>query len=474
MKKSISDLIEEALVQKGERSIRIDDTNFFLNLIGRTNRKGRSEHAWKRVIWFGVFAAGFFGMLIFMVHSATFLIKDILLFDEKPIVTDAGAIIPQRSCNREQVLFYFNAADLWARTGVQLQRGDRIKISRSGGFHSDVVDIYLHAHDNRKLKYHYYGAGAHSTKGTEKCIYNKPNKADLTCWQRLRRDNLRDPLFGSILWQVNDENSILKNRWHDVHQIADADATDFIDIRENGELFLAVNDIVLTDSIIESFNAGKRAIWETAPAIHNLSKKDTIATGSLRNDPLWAREHDLDYIGIRGEGRDRLLYDKVEIRAYVRACPEMQKVWFQDNIGSVMICVEIERFTPWWRWMNRWYRGTERRIAWACDNRSIGGMAYRVVLAGGWSVVRLFWLPSAVALAILFFLYAKRDKWVLAKCNVLKRKKAVRETISFWSFIPQTFRYKYIRGKRLFHRKWQQTKAWIDRLLPTPDNEDPE
>lgn len=136
MKKSISELIKETLLQQGHRSIRVDDTNFFLSLVTGTGKNGeprlKGSVGW-RIVWFGIFVSSVFFLLFLLIYATTFFIKDILLFDEKPIVTEAGAIIPQRSCNREQVLFHFNAAELWARTGVQLQKGDRIKISHSGG-----------------------------------------------------------------------------------------------------------------------------------------------------------------------------------------------------------------------------------------------------------------------------------------------------------------------------------------------------
>lgn len=392
MKKSISDLIKEALLQRGHRSIRIDDGNFFLSLVSGVGKDGRPRpgDAGRRVCWFGLLVCTLFGALTFIIYAATFFIKDILLFDEKPIVTETGAIVPQRSCNREQVLFHFNSADLWAGTGVQLQRGDRIRVSHSGGFHSDVADIYLKARQNDRLKYPYYfNARNASSEGVENCIYNAANDVPRSAWlQPWRRQEFRErrPAFGSILWQVSEENCVMKPRKGDIHQIGQTDAGRFIRIRKDGELFLTVNDIYLSDSVIARLN----------PDLPD----DPKHLRPLPASPVEAREQNLDFLGIHESGRnDSLLYSREAIRTCVTDHPEMRSVWFQDNIGSVLICVEIERKVSIPHLFTRWFRNTERRIGWACDNH---GWVVTLVLSTAASLasVFLFAWPFFLALAI--------------------------------------------------------------------------
>lgn len=396
MKKSISELIKETLLQQGHRSIRIDDTNFFLGLVTGTGKDGKPRQkgsvGW-RIVWFGIFVSTVFFLLFLLIDATTFFIKDILLFDEKPIVTEAGAIIPQRSCNREQVLFHFNAAELWARTGVQLQKGDRIKISHSGGFHSDIADIYLKARENGRLKYPYYtGFTELSSSGVENCIYNRVNPGDVPWWSSFLSRNRaaeRTPYFGSILWQVADENSVLRSGPDNIHQIGKSDAKNFIRIRKDGELFLTVNDILLSDTPAERINQNRMKLWESVP-------------DSIRNDPYWAREHDLDYIGISVNGRDSLLYEAKDIRAYLAKHPELRDIWFHDNIGSVLICVEIQRKVGTMHVFTRWFRNTERRMNWACDDRGVMASIFLSACVCSVSVVLFCW-PLLLLLLIYYF-----------------------------------------------------------------------
>lgn len=421
MKKSISELIKEALLQRGHRSIRIDDTNFFLSLIGRKGGGGKAlpeEGSGKRIICFGAFVVSVFAVLTFIIYAAVFFIKDILLFDEKPIVTEAGAIIPQRSCNREQVLFHFNSADLWARTGVQLQKGDRIRISHSGGFHSDVADIYLHARLNNRLNYPYYTSfGELRTDGVENCLYNRIN--DLPWWHmfvpwRWAEAEQRIPGFGSILWQTADENNVHNAAPENIHQIGPLDATRFFRIRKDGELFLTVNDILLTDAVIDNLNQGKKALWNEVD-------------DSLRNNPSWARSNGLEFLGIHGEEGDSLLYEPSDIRTYLAVHPEMRGIWFQDNIGSVLVCVEIERKTSPMHWFIRWYRYTERCMNRACDDQPLLLKIFFGFCVFIWSVFCLilslvrfcvavlctFWplsVPGLIWLAVWLFRRWKRQR----------------------------------------------------------------
>lgn len=404
MKKSISELIKETLLQQGHRSIRVDDTNFFLSLVTGTGKNGeprlKGSVGW-RIVWFGIFVSSVFFLLFLLIYATTFFIKDILLFDEKPIVTEAGAIIPQRSCNREQVLFHFNAAELWARTGVQLQKGDRIKISHSGGFHSDITDIYLKARENGLLKYPYYtGFTELSSSGVENCIYNRVNTGDVPWWCSFlsrKRAAERTPCFGSILWQVADENSVLRSGPDDIHQIGKSDAKNFIRIRKDGELFLTVNDILLSDTLAERINQNKMKLWKSVP-------------DSIGNDPYWAREHDLDYIGISVNDRDSLLYEAKDIRAYLAKHPELRDIWFHDNIGSVLICVEIQRKVGTIHVFTRWFRNTERRMNWACDDRGVMAGIFLSACVCSVSVVLFCWPP--LLLLLIYFFPKIRKRWL--------------------------------------------------------------
>lgn len=388
MKKSISDLIQEALLQRGHKSIYIDDSNIFLSMVTQLGKDGRAQPGW-RVVRFGLLVVTVFAMLTFLIYATVFFIRDILLFDQKPVVTEAGAIIPQRSCNREQVLFHFNAADLWARTGVQLQQGDRIRISHSGGFHSDVADIYLSASRNGRLKYPYYTHSQESSReGVENCIYNRTNDAPRRLWLlpwRWKECVEREPSFGSILWQVADENSVFNARAEDIHQIGQTDAQHFIDICKDGELFLTVNDILLTEAVAERIDSIQQAYVMTL---------DT----ALPDRPLRARDNNLQFITVRKGGQDSMIFSGNGFREELSHDESLRGIWFQDNIGSELICVEIERRTAYTHWFIRWYRYTERCMNTVCECRSVFLKALLSIGVFLWSILALvFFLVMSVA-----------------------------------------------------------------------------
>lgn len=349
MKKNISDFLQRYLSRQDKHHILIKDTNFFADLVEPVEN-GNKAHSAKRIFMFCIIAICLAFCIISIVTGTIFYIKDILLFNRPPIVTESGSIVPQRSCNREQVIFFFNAADCWAGTGVQLLEGDKIRISHSGGFYSDIFDLYTKSIANDTLKYPYYDSrvvngmlSEQDTTVTKYTLYNNENKPEKEA----------EPRFGSILWQISNENSIREKPTEgNIHQIEPhKDYKDYITIEENGEIFFSVNDIFLDSATLDKRSQN----WEKCP-------KDSLQQLPSIHDKIeYARKNNIDYVCYKEacQTDTTFSYRPEDIELYLAAHPEDRYIWFNDNVGNVMICIEIVRHVREMPWYAQWYRETE-------------------------------------------------------------------------------------------------------------------
>ena len=349
------------------RKIMIRNSSLMLDIALARKKNGKTEPH-RRMPYMILLTTTFIACLFFIVYSTVFFINEVLLFDKPPVVTESGAIIPQRSCHREQVLFFFSSSERWANTGVHLSKGDRIKISTSGGFHSDVANLTASALLNRKPTYAYYTnepieqmdevERRNIFEGTENCIYSVKSE-----------DEEVSARFGSVLWTISDENTIHKSNFEDTHrehiyQVEPVrNAEKFIEIEESGEIFFSVNDIYLSDQVIRRM----------CNSIDNNTPED----GSLQSKTLLAKLHDSGklFISQKCDGDDsklEIISDQDRLIALFNEdynslfdeAPKqnLREMWFNDNIGNIMICVEIERSIGLMHGMSKWYRSIERIV----------------------------------------------------------------------------------------------------------------
>jgi hypothetical protein len=288
--RSIKNIIKETLVEETNASIKVDDSNFFVNLINSQDTK-------KLFNFLLLFVAIVFAN-VFIITSFVFFINDILLFENTTKINSQGAIIPERSCGRESVLFLFNSSDLWANTGIQLQEDDKVKISISGGFHSDVANLTRVALENRKPQPQYEWTSFYCSKDTgnkAQYLYNKD-----------------DAYFGSILYQIAGEGGYIIDDSTKIGQL-DLSSNNFFEIKNNGTLYLTVNDIYLS------------------PKVLNLIESEGKEINSLKNNP---------------------------------------EAYYEDNIGQILVVIDIERNLSTLNWKSSWYRYTERHINEVWDSSS--------------------------------------------------------------------------------------------------------
>ncbi|MEG1622128.1 MAG: hypothetical protein RR330_02015 [Alistipes sp.] len=367
--KSLHDVIKEALLRETKSSIEIEDSGFLLELL---DPRGDAKYVKRRMFNFLLLAVTIILCLVAVICSFTFFLNDILLFQNKPKMNYAGAIIPQRSCSREYVLFLFNSADRWAETGIQLQEGDRIKVSASGCFNSDVTAVAHCVKRNERLKHRWVSTTSRDKAGIAQCLY-----ADASAH------------FGSVLYQINGEmgcdNDTLT---HKIHQIDSSSAQHFTKIKENGMLYFSVNDIYLSDTIILYYEALNRRLLHC----------DSLDSAALTRYNTAQTDPDQVVRLFYHNNNGAVYVAGKQFREYFK---ENRDAWFNDNIGEILMCVEIERALYVWNWPSKWYRYTERILDGAWSKPWYYALPLTAVYCM-WSIVRLVGWILLFGLDVLF------------------------------------------------------------------------
>ena len=158
------------------------DTDAFLDTLARSQYHGSDieprpvepekerplrwwEIPYQKGVRFIAIAGITFLMATLVIHYAIIYINDILLHENQLHINSQGAFNPHKSMNCEYALYLFNTADLWANSGIQVNRKDLIKINISGGYNSAIEGDVISAQNNTELKYpwKYYDAAPDDT-----------------------------------------------------------------------------------------------------------------------------------------------------------------------------------------------------------------------------------------------------------------------------------------------------------------------
>lgn len=179
--------------------------------------------------------------ITFILHYSFVLIKDSLLFQGEINVNEKGALLPTKSFEREYGIFLFNTSELWADTGIRVEKGDLLRISASGAFHSSVGDLYAYAKDNTSdSTIIHWNGGNDRFEG----IAQQKEKND---YLLNNKEKMGDVLF-SI---VPDHEMPMKIEGEAMNQIT---ADKGVTAPRSGNLFVTINDIYFpTDSTLREY-----------------------------------------------------------------------------------------------------------------------------------------------------------------------------------------------------------------------------
>lgn len=248
-----------------------------------------------------------------------------------------AAIIEQE--DKELIYWLFNTADLWANSGIKVKAGDVITVRASGAMHTAIHNVVDASQNNTVLPNEYTSpiGGLSSTREKDKVRAELRIAPDVT--------------WGELLMQVIPEDHAKggnSHKWyydlqHPKNKKDETTNTDFLDgrgktadiyvvgterdeirIRTSGILHFAVNDIVLTDRVINIIN--------NAPSKYMIGKTEVDTTRDLgKIENTAAKSFIRANQGIRID--ETKYYQKT---GFVDA-------WYVDNIGSVLVIIERKK-----------------------------------------------------------------------------------------------------------------------------------
>ncbi|MBQ4389397.1 MAG: hypothetical protein II824_05440 [Bacteroidales bacterium] len=194
----------------------------------------------------------------FVLHYSLVFFKDDLLSPGTIRSNDKGALQMSESFEREYGVFLFNTSDLWADTGIRIEKGDHIRLAASGAFHSSIGDLKRDAQENAAsdtAQIHWRGSRDRSKGKTQ---------------QDAKKEYLLNAAFsmGDILFCIApDSSSPMEEK---SQALTPTLSETGMDAPESGNLYVAVNDLYfptpqnLRDYGNESF--GKERFGEAFPA----------------------------------------------------------------------------------------------------------------------------------------------------------------------------------------------------------------
>lgn len=289
---------------------------------------GDTKRVWKVILVLFILVFTIFVALAFV----TIAIKRIYPYNDIKI-NALGATTMQNE-DKEVIYWLFNTADLWANSGIKVKKGDLLTIRASGRFHTAIHHLVEDAKKNKKLDDAWV-----STDGEGK----QENERDrLRAQYRIFKNKPQDALLMQVIPQDIDLSDTIVNRNHTDTIIRDSyrifeyiptfenektnnklqtrdnyyyigkEREDLL-INNDGILHFAVNDIVLTDSVIKVM----QKFAEDNPT------RSTERDGGLRFGEYPPTDPDTS---------------KTEMDYYLEN--HYHNAWYDDNVGSFLIVIE--------------------------------------------------------------------------------------------------------------------------------------
>lgn len=229
--------------------------------------------------------------LLLLVAMISFFLSQVILPNPNQYVNDRGTLVFNQPLATEHYMFLLNSTDLWADSGIELIKGDKVEITVSGSFYSDIGGLCDSTIANSCLKYKYFHQNP-KIKEKEKTDISKYLICETEAIGALL---LRIHRPVAISWPLDSCPAIKGiTRNENTHEISFVAPT-------SGILQFAVNDILLTSK----------------ERIDSIAKElpDLIQPSDTSNLHLYL---------------DKYRYNMV-------------RKWFDDNCGELLINVKVSR-----------------------------------------------------------------------------------------------------------------------------------
>lgn len=272
------------------------------------------------------------------------------------IMVNAFGTTTMQDEDKEIHYWLFNTAELWANSGIYVEKGDRLTIRSSGKFNTAIHHM-IHAADSNSYNFDWLGSeGSKSNKKRDE------QRMDFRIFSKLPANALimqvaPDDVSIDSLITCKDENK------KGIYFIG-KERVDFI-VPNEGYLRFAVNDIVLTEDVINKMIARNDSLIRDA-IIKSLQDKSSIKSeimskqvDSLFSDEETWRKFNKEFLDFGPAPKyNKLTKDTNEMTYYRDFHKKMYdekstdsvgtyyNAWFDDNVGSFLIAVEHIKSKP--------------------------------------------------------------------------------------------------------------------------------
>lgn len=244
----------------------------------------------------------------FVLHYSFIYMKDVLMSKNELYVNNSGAFTPKKTIGREYGIYLFNTAELWANSGIRITKGDKVRISNSGAFHSSFADLLDGARDNTPSPdIDWIGKEEIPEDSLKRLKAKKQNKKDQVClYNRYypSKTKMEPAYLGDILYEIVPEyvsNDPL-DHMERAHVWSQKDREIRFTAKESGYLRFAVNDIYFEDE------AALKEYPETVDSLRNGRKFEPTS-----------------------------ILEKAQ-----KGEKDFRKIFYIDNVGQILVCVEIQ------------------------------------------------------------------------------------------------------------------------------------
>ena len=267
-----------------------------------------------------------------------------------------------KSEDKEVIYWLFNTADLWANSGIEVHEGDELTIKASGASYTAIHHL-VNATDFNYMPQDKWVGTEGQPKFTQRDLLragfriNKNYDEGILLMKVLPKENAND----DEQWITNAPDSILTGGYIEVI----GKERKSLKISKNGILHFAVNDIVLTNEIIDSMYSqwidmlpdsiehekGKRIRMlkgQLKQAFKN-GKVDSIM-GLVNRDKLLSASEKIIEKGL-GIGHYPIIdndssfykaYPVINELVYYKQ-HKFRDAWYVDNLGSFLIIIERKK-----------------------------------------------------------------------------------------------------------------------------------
>ena len=244
--------IFERLFHTGNNGM-IVDSDSFLETLANSKDDTTEKKAWWHIPFlkgahFMIIVSIGLLMLTILISYSVIFIKDVLLHDNKLFINSQGAFNPHKALDCEYAMYLFNTADLWANSGIQVRKRDRIKINVSGAYHSSIEYLEKSSEDNYSPKYRWM---YFRDKSLAKAKTDPKESVDAEKYCIYRYPDKKAKYFGAPLFGIFPESSdVHHNPLIDtiesasrVEEWSEIRGRRFHKVSNNGVLYFAVNDM---------------------------------------------------------------------------------------------------------------------------------------------------------------------------------------------------------------------------------------